>query len=197
MRKAVYIGAGTDLKPVIALRNITLFYYIDCRPYYEFGINKRTLCPPNCIGMSMPPFITNIYKEMEQYGFTKIQDRKNKLLFQNEIGQTIVYFINTSIPHHIHTIIPDINDFTDFIVIGHDPDSTILQYTKHKVHFWGNSQTWYKKLNHEDYEYEVYNNTLFRLHRESQIRNKFKNFNMIMDDQKVKTTHSWNAFLNI
>ena len=37
MNKAVYIGAGTDLVPVIVIDDIKEFIYIDSQPFSEFG----------------------------------------------------------------------------------------------------------------------------------------------------------------
>lgn len=195
--KVIYIGAGLDVKPIQFLSNIKDFVYIDCQPFSEFGtkIHKCTpgWCSKNCLGFSRPMFLPRLKTSMEKIGmkYKKISD--DELEFTND-KQLVTYFINTSMPEHIDKVKSRIKGFDNFIVMGHDPDSTVLKYTNNKITFWGNEYTYYRRDDLCDEINKTQNNIISRLHREIKTRNKFNWFNIIKGN-KVYRFDRWSNFV--
>jgi hypothetical protein len=133
---------------------------------------------------------------MEKIGlnYKKIYD--NELEFtKNDIKVT--YLINTSNPHHLEKNREKIKDFTDLIIIGHDPDSTILKYTNELITFWGSTRTYYNRNCYLDGESEQKNQIIWKLNRETEIKSKFIRFNLIKNKNDIVSTDKWNIFLNV
>lgn len=202
--KAIYIGAGTDVKPIIFLSNIKDFVYIDCQPFSAFGIKVHKCnpksCSKNCVGFSRPRFLPRLNWNMERIGmkYKKISD--NELEFTNERGQRVTYFINTAMPEHINRVKCRIRNFDNLIVMGHDPDSTALDYTDRKITLWGNTHTVYK-IDEKDGKDRNYipaikeeKGVIWRLNKEVKTRKMFNWFNIIKGN-KVHRFDRWSNFI--
>jgi len=196
--KAIYIGAGTDVSPIEFLSHINDWVYVDCQPFSAFGISVHECdpewCPPRCVGFSRPWFIPDIKQEMERIGmnYKKISD--NELEFTKG-DKKITYFVNTSMPEHIDRVKDRIKDFDNLIVMGHDPNSCILNYTSKKITFWGNTETIYSKIDREDEHYDYYKDYLcFKMNRDENIRKKFHRFNII-DRCGATSFDRWTTFI--
>ena len=196
--KAVYIGAGTDLSPIQRLTHIKDFVYIDGQPFSEFGARSHkcdpSYCSENCIGFSRPSFLQRLKEKMEKINMSYKKISENEIEFTNGT-QRVTYFINTAIPDHIDRIKERINDFDNLIVMGHIPDSIILDYTTKPLTFWGNKQTVYSKCKrHEKYAEERVL-LCYRMHRELLIKQKFYNFNLIKETGLMCFTN-WSKFVS-
>ena len=174
--KAIYIGAGIDIRPVNLFKNITEFVYVDCQPFSEFGI-ETTIQPDGSNGFARPRFLDNLKKEMNKNNFVLKEQCDDKIIYSNT-NQTITYFINTAIPEHIDKIKDAIADFDILIVVGYNPHSIIMEYTTKKIIFIGFSGTCY-----DYYEDEGTNSVTNKLHKCADFRNKFKFF-LYIDKQK-------------
>ena len=192
--KAVYIGAGTDVRPVQFLTYIKDFVFIDCQPFSEFGTMVHECnpewCSKNCNGFSRPRFIPKLKEQMEKIGMKYEEISDNELKFTNET-QTVTYFVNTAMPDHIDRVKERIKDFDNFIVMGHDPDSTAIKYTTKNITFWGNTKTVYSKCDDDENK----NALCFRIHRENTIRERFLRFNII-DGDDVTNFDNWSNFVS-
>jgi hypothetical protein len=196
--KAVYIGAGTDLSPIQKLTHIKDFVYIDGQPFSEFGTRSHkcdpSFCSKDCIGFSRPSFLKRLKDKMEKINmnYKKISD--NEIEFTNET-QRVTYFINTAIPDHIERVKDRINNFDNLIVVGHIPDSIILNYTTKPLVFWGNTNTSYTTSKHDEKYAEERVLLCYRMHRELPIKQKFYNFNLIKETGLMCFTN-WSTFVS-
>lgn len=208
MNKALYIGAGTDLKTIKNLPHIKSFIYIDSQPHNENEneIQKHSYQNFNSLFSWFYPKINGFCKSNLLFDLKDIakkedivltEETSNKLIFTYN-DQTITYFINTKVPDHLENIKENITDFDNLIVIGHDPDSKILEYTKNKINFWGNISTVYKneyydklaKVNEET------NKICYRLNYEQNFQEKFHKFNLIELNGYNRKFIYWDNFVN-
>lgn len=126
MNKAIYIGAGVDIIPVIVLDNIAEFIYIDSRPrsecgmlYYETGELYRK------------HFINELEQIMLNNNFqvnTTTYKMKDNFLEYNTYNKTLKYFINTPFPEKLtNEIKKEIAESENLIIAGFDPNKEILK----------------------------------------------------------------------
>ena len=56
--KAIYIGSGWDVNPIVFLNHIKDWVYIDCKPFSEFGVRVHKCdtrwCSKKCLGFKRP-----------------------------------------------------------------------------------------------------------------------------------------------
>jgi len=194
--KALYIGSGCDIFPISFLSYIKDWVYIDCQPFSEFGkivhICDKRWCPDKCIGYSRPGFIPKVIKNMKDIGLKYKKVSENELEFTNET-QRVTFFVNTSVPEDNDRIKTRIKDFDNWIVMGHDPDASVLKYTTKNITFWGNRETSYSKCEQDDYRKNV-NELCFHLNRIGTIKNHFTRFNCIHNG-KVNSFDNWYSFV--
>ena len=102
--KAVYIGAGIDIRPIKFLKHIKLFYYIDGLPFSNFGILQSNIIMKNGMdGYSNPRFISELDKNMTSINMKLINILDNIRIYSDG-DQTVYYYTNTSIPEHYKKI---------------------------------------------------------------------------------------------
>lgn len=168
MTKAVYIGAGLDIVPVLLNENIKDFIYIDSQPTSEFGmlgfVNKKFF---------RKNFLESLKNIMHNNNF-KLKINENNCLkyFNEDTNQTINYYINTPFPEKLDdNLIEQIKECDVIICIGHDPDKKILEYIKHPFSFIGSTHTCYE-YNKETYE-TPHNSTFLELYENNFKVNKY------------------------
>ena len=97
MSKALYVGAGTDILPVIMYQDIKDFYYIDSQPASEFGtlgFADKTFYRAN--------FLSNLSKVMHNNNFKIREETHNYLRYYNPTTeQNIHYYINTPVTNNL------------------------------------------------------------------------------------------------
>ena len=148
MTHALYIGAGTDMLPVILNPDIKTFTYIDSQPMSEFGMlgfSDKTFFRKN--------FLENLSKVMRINSFKLKENSDSYLRYYNEpTNQTINYYINTPFPDKLTDNIKDVIKTCDVLICnGYNPNKIVLDYIQKPFVFIGSTHTSYSN-NKEDYE---------------------------------------------
>ncbi len=170
MNKAVYIGSGTDIIPVIVLDNITEFIYVDSQPQSEFGMFLYENS-----ALYRDYFVPHFENIMLNNNFNLTQKRQNYLEYKNDKDKIIKYFINTPFPEKItDDIKKELVNSENLILAGFDPNKKILNLMPNLLNIYCNTHTVYNCPDNE-YEDELsMNNSVFR----ELIKNKNKyNYN--------------------
>ena len=200
MDKAIYIGAGIDFKYIKLIdKYIKIIICVDGQPFSEFGkMSSYQNIPPYYNAYSRPKFLNKLLEQAQLYDFKLISNNDDKYIFKSS-SQKVIYFINTAIPDDIDKIKDDISDFEHIIVMGHDPNSEFMKYTKKKIIFWGNKTTIYQDNYYDKFAKESNedNNICYKLNYIKNYENKFKYFRKINSDGKIEEFEKWNDFLKI
>lgn len=206
---AVYVGAGLDLKIIKNIPEVKNFVFIDSLPNSKFGIDENwtrdssfifsCICPgwaPFINTYSRPNFISDLKKTAIKEDFKLVSEEVNKNLKFEYKDQTINYFINTSIPHHLPLIKNNIKNFDHLIITRFFPHHNILNYSTKNITFWGNTNTIYKNIENNC----LYNNkenkdtVIYKLNNESLYEKKFKKFNVIQNNN-INCFRFWENFI--
>lgn len=206
---AVYVGAGLDLKIIKNIPEVKNFVFIDSLPNSKFGIDENwtrdssyifsCICPgwaPFINTYSRPNFISDLKKTAIKEDFKLVSEEVNKNLKFEYKDQTINYFINTSIPHHLPLIKNNIKNFDHLIITRFFPHHNILNYSTKNITFWGNTNTIYKNIENNC----LYNNkenkdtVIYKLNNESLYEKKFKKFNVIQNNN-INCFRFWENFM--
>ncbi len=181
MDKAVYIGSGLDIIPIIILSNINEFIYIDSQPTSEYGsylYGNKNFYRTN--------FIPNLEKILDNNNFILTQKKENYLEYTNGI-KIIKYFINTSFPEMINDdIMMEIKQCHNLILSGYDPNKIILQFMPYLKNIYCNCHTVYNIPDCEYEDEESINNSVFR-----ELIMNFNNYNYFLIKEKFKYEY-WN-----
>lgn len=206
---AVYVGAGLDLKIIKNIPEVKNFVFIDSLPNSKFGIDENwtrdssyifsCICPgwaPFINTYSRPNFISDLKKTAIKEDFKLVSEEVNKNLKFEYKDQTINYFINTSIPHHLPLIKNNIKNFDHLIITRFSPHHNILNYSTKNITFWGNTNTIYKnKENNCLYNNQENKDTvIYKLNNESLYEKKFKKFNVIQNNN-INCFSFWENFM--
>ena len=206
--KVVYIGAGTDIVPVLdpSLPHFDEYIFIDSRPNNEYGNSEW-----NIPGFYCKNFISNLKKVYKHHGFTiASNDTENSLIIftgmVNEKEKTVYYFYSVAFPEHVNNfplLKNKLHNFDALIVCGYDPDSSILNYGKNQITIIGNDDTVYSYDEMEDIK-EYGNNLMYKISKNpslyiNKITNYFKSFVDFNDDLCVnelsgKMCEKYNTF---
>lgn len=147
--KAIYLGAGIDIRPIKYCPDITHFYYIDGQPYSEFGVLQSTyINRDGTNGYSRPLFLQRLDHSMDGIGMKLVSIDGNIRTYNNGI-QTVSYLTNTANPTHYNNYKSIVNDFDVVIVAGHNPNSKFMDATSKKCKFIGFEGTVYHPDAHE------------------------------------------------
>ncbi len=166
MNKAVYIGAGTDIIPVIVLDNITEYIYIDSQPRSEFGMFLY-----DNADLFRDYFVPNFQKIMTNNNFTLTHNKNNYLEYKNTDGKIIKYFINTPFPEKLtDEIKKELTDSENLILSGFDPNKVVLELMPNLKNIYGVTHTVYDCPDNEFEDEESMNNSVFR----ELIKNNYK-----------------------
>lgn len=188
--KAVYIGAGTDTRPIENFKDIKLFYYIDGQPNSEFGtLQSGIIRNDGSDGFYRPKFISKLDDNMKSIGLKLINIYGNLRIYSNN-DQMVYYYTNTAIPDHYKYLKDKINNFDTLIVAGHDPDSIFLNTTSKNMHFIGCQGTSYFNG-----EYENENSVVYKMHN-SDLKSKFNKFTFLSNCNRINNFDTWNSFYN-
>jgi len=174
-QKAIYIGAGIDIVPVLLFDTIDEYIYIDSQPFSEFGTQTYIIKTNTAKHVSRDErffndfsrgnFMENLINVMKQNYFRMVEKNDDFLLFKND-KKTIKYYYSCAFPEHITEEMKDeLKDCNVLILIGHDPHKNILKYIKLPTTIIASNNTVYRP----DLTNENYNKSTFR------ILNKDKN----------------------
>jgi len=186
MNSALYIGAGTDFIPVIILKNIKNFYYIDCQPFSEHGIKTYIEHGINLFGR--PKFIQELKDNAHKFGLD-FKQNKDRIILSD--GYNVInYMINTSMPEH-KRVLQSIKDYKYLIVKGHDPHKCIVEHVSNKITFIGFHETCYYE---NDYDVDC---IIQNLHKDSKFRERFDEFIYFDENNKKHKFITWKDFCSI
>ena len=191
---AVYVGAGTDFQTIIWLPDNLNVLMIDSQPYSEFGPLVCEEKDRTYNGFSRINFIPKLLKIAGENDLN-LDCKSLTEITVSGLEKEVLYYVNTVIPHDLTKIKSSINGFTNLIVMGHDPNYEIMNYTDKKVTFWGNLNTIYnlpdpKFLDRSD-KYGV----IYKLTIDTDFRNKFKSFNLLTGKNEYISFTNWDTFV--
>ena len=141
MNKAIYIGAGTDILPLLLFPTIREWIYMDSLPRSEWG----TL--PSTPSLTFLPLLHGL---LQANGWIKeskdnVKESKDALFYQNPTTkQRLTYFINTACPEELTEEHHRLFTTADTLVlIGHDP--VLLDMLPPRIHLITNLHTMYDR----------------------------------------------------
>lgn len=149
MKKAIYIGAGLDIRPIKALSNdIDHFIYVDSRPF--------TQQPSTSLKQYDANFVSNFINKMEAMDFvcnfeantSCCFNNKNKpfcIRFESHDGKILVdYFMNHYFPNKLtDECKKNIKNSAHLIIAGYHPKSCILNMLLEPISIYTWYGTWY------------------------------------------------------
>lgn len=188
----LYIGAYTDLVPVLFLKDIKNFIFIDCVPFSKYdntvalkeeimttiyaSINEiNEFKDVNQLGDKH--FLTKLEKVMKQNNFSLIEENyfDSYLLYKNQ-DRTIKYYINRPFPQFLtQAIVKDMKECNMLYISGHDPDKSVFNFIKRPFTIIGTSNTVFSVNDVEE------NSTIKYLHTLESEFNKYYFLKMIKE----------------
>jgi hypothetical protein len=187
-QKAIYIGAGIDIVPVLLFDTIDQYIYIDSQPFSEFGTQTYIIKTNTAKHVSRNErffndfsrgnFMENLINVMKQNYFRMVEKNDDFLLFKND-KKTIKYYYSCAFPEHITEEMKDeLKDCNVLILIGHDPHKNILKYIKLPTTIIASNNTSYRP----DLTDVKYDRSTFRiLNEDKNLINKGYLVKMIKD----------------
>lgn len=160
-RKAAYIGAGLDVRPIRALADIVgTFVYIDSRPFCQNPGSKVAASGKQCDTQ----FVNRFMLKMEAMSFdwnpesidaVRAASKNNTsctVEFKRK-GTTVRYYMNTAFPTplplpHNKEVYEDLRDADMLIVAGYHPHRSVLDVMKKPIDVVCWENTWYGR--HDD-----------------------------------------------
>ena len=192
----VYVGAGADFQTIVWLPDNLNVLMIDSQPYSEFG---PLVCEENdrtgtYNGFARINFIPRLLKTSGEYDLT-LDCKSLTEINITGLEKDVLYYVNTVIPHDLKKIRKSINGFTNLIVMGHDPNYEIMNYTDKKVTFWGNLNTVYNLPTPEYLDRCEKFGVIYKLNTDIDFRNKFKSYNLLTGNNKYISFTNWETFV--
>lgn len=138
MKTAVYVGAGTDILPLLLFPTIREWIYIDSQPRSEWGALEGT---PSLT------FLPQLHALLQANGWVREpKDTDDALTYQNPIThQRLTYWINCAFPEHLtDTQRARLATVDTLVLIGHDPVS-LLEMLPPRLHLITNLHTIYDR----------------------------------------------------
>jgi hypothetical protein len=187
-QKAIYIGAGIDIVPVLLFDTVDEYIYIDSQPFSEFGTQTYIVKTNTAKHVSRDErffndfsrgnFMENLINVMKQNYFRMVEKNDDFLLFKNN-KKTIKYYYSCAFPEYITKEMKDeLTDCNVLILVGHDPHKDILKYIKLPTTIITSNNTVYRP----DPTDENYDRSTFRiLNEDKNLINKGYLVKMIKD----------------
>jgi len=188
----LYIGAYTDLVPVLFFKDIKIFIFIDCVPFSRYGntvalkeeimttvyasINEINVFKDiNQLGDN--DFLSKLGRIMKQNNFSLIEENSidSYLLYKNQ-DRTIKYYINRAFPQFLtKPIVKDIKECNILYISGYDPDKSVINFIRRPFTIIGTSNTVFSINESEE------NSTIEYLHHFKSEYNKYYFLEMIKE----------------
>jgi hypothetical protein len=141
MGTAVYIGAGTDILPLLLVPSIREWIYMDSQPRSEWGTLPST---------PSTTFLPLLHSLLRDSGWTPKEPKdadkgpKDRIVYQSVTNQRLTYFINTACPEELTEEHRRLFSTADTLVlIGHDP--AFLDMLPSSIHLITNLHTTYDR----------------------------------------------------
>jgi hypothetical protein len=174
MKKAVYIGAGTDNKFLNTVEFDEMIA-IDSQPRSEFGLMLFEGC-------ERTNFINNLKKKYIECGFIPVLEDNHVIQFENG-NQRVFFYHSISFPEDLtDEIKTKLNGYTILICDGYIPNVQILNYAAVEFDFVGSDNTVYLSDEYDDGENELY----YELEKRHDMINKWIKYNCVWDEDKIE-----------
>ena len=147
MKKAIYIGAGMDTRPLFCFPEIKKWIYIDSRPNNEFGPKFNTYFYDSY-------FMNDVVNCFDLINFNILDENEDFILFINyQTRQEVEYYINIYLPNSYLKIKEKILGWDTLVVAGHIPSDCCMDSVTNEIPttFIGFNDTYYGK----DDEYPI------------------------------------------
>jgi len=166
MIQALYIGAGLDIVPVLVLKDIKKFIYIDSQPFSDHG---TSVCKKDFTSDKATIETREIHEEDNLFGrtnfkssfhtiatrnsFTQLSETKYCGIYKNQYDQIIKYHMSCSFPEFVtDEIREDIAQCNTLILCGYSPNKVVLTMMKSPDYVIANCHTVYTDDESEDSE---------------------------------------------
>lgn len=162
MYRAIYIGAGLDILPVLLFPEIREFIFIDSLPFSIHGNDVYDLRSDRKWSVSREERFNNAFSR------TEFLTRLNQVMFQNEFElfkqteeyleyhhtqstRVVRYFYSCAFPEHITpSISQHLKGIDTLILAGHEPHRDILNFVNTPVNIIVNDKTIYTIDTYDD-----------------------------------------------
>ena len=155
-KTAVYIGAGLDVRPIRAMKDINTFVYIDSRPADEFPGSK-------CKAHFQKSFFNDFHIKIMRLDFDfndktyqtindVIHYGKPCMIDYHKDDVTVRYYMNTAFPgkNLSDELKSDISRADTLIIAGYHPHESIIGMMKKPIDVVCWEDTWYGPEDHGD-----------------------------------------------
>jgi hypothetical protein len=174
MKKAVYIGAGTDNKFLNTVEFDEMIA-IDSQPKSEFG----TMIFEGC---ERTNFISELKEKYINCGFIPVLEDNHVIQFEKG-NQRVFFYHSISFPEDLTDEIKNkLNGYTILFCDGFLPNVQILNYAAVEFEFIGSDKTVYLSDEYEDEDNELY----YELEKRHDMINRWMKYNCIWDDDKIE-----------
>ena len=174
MKKAVYIGAGTDNKFLNTVEFDEMIA-IDSQPKSEYG----TLLFDGC---ERTNFISELKEKYINCGFIPVLEDNHVIQFEKG-NQRVFFYHSISFPEDLTDEIKNkLNGYEILICDGFLPSVQILNYAAVEFEFVGSDKTVYLSDEYEDEDNELY----YELEKRHDMINRWMKYNCIWDDDKIE-----------
>jgi hypothetical protein len=144
--QAVYIGAGCNINPILIMKDIKKFIYIDSSPFSMHGTNVYTHNNNESFNATLET--RELYENNNMLGYSNFKDEFDIRMKQNNFvlvsetkycwiytnnDQLVKYHVSCAFPEFAVSnpeIIRDISESNILIVCGHNPNKLILKMMK-------------------------------------------------------------------
>jgi len=174
MKKAVYIGAGTDNKFLNTVEFDEMIA-IDSQPRSEYG----TMIFEGC---ERTNFISELKEKYINCGFIPVLEDNHVIQFEKG-NQRVFFYHSISFPEDLTDEIKNkLNGYEILICDGFLPSVQILNYAAVEFEFVGSDKTVYLSDEYEDEDNELY----YELEKRHDMINRWMKYNCIWDDDKIE-----------
>ena len=174
MKKAVYIGAGTDNKFLNTV-DFDEMIAIDSQPRSEYG----TMIFEGC---ERTNFISELKEKYINCGFIPVLEDNHVIQFEKG-NQRVFFYHSISFPEDLTDEIKNkLNGYTILFCDGFLPNVQILNYAAVEFEFIGSDNTVYLSDEYEDEDNELY----YELEKRHDMINRWIKYNCIWDDDKIE-----------
>jgi len=174
MKKAVYIGAGTDNKFLNTV-DFDEMIAIDSQPRSEYG----TMIFEGC---ERTNFISELKEKYINCGFIPVLEDNHVIQFEKG-NQRVFFYHSISFPEDLTDEIKNkLNGYTILFCDGFLPNVQILNYAAVEFEFIGSDKTVYLSDEYEDEDNELY----YELEKRHDMINRWIKYNCIWDDDKIE-----------
>ena len=174
MKKAVYIGAGTDNKFLNTVEFDEMIA-IDSQPRSEYG----TMIFEGC---ERTNFISELKEKYINCGFIPVLEDNHVIQFEKG-NQRVFFYHSISFPEDLTDEIKNkLNGYEILICDGFLPSVQILNYAAVEFEFIGSDKTVYLSDEYEDEDNELY----YELEKRHDMINRWIKYNCIWDNDKIE-----------